>query len=56
MQIEYTVGVPADAKKAEEISQSRDKSLANLRLLQNLRFTDPVDSSTIHRIASMYLF
>ena len=55
MQATYT-GVPAGSKQYDVIKEADDKCLANLREMQNLRFTDPVDSRTIHKIASLYKF
>lgn len=54
MQATYS-GVPADKEKAEIIQQAPNKSLANLELMDNLRFTSIADAKTLNNIASMYL-
>lgn len=54
MQATYS-GVSADREKADTIQNASNKSLANLELMDNLRFTSVADAKTLNTIASMYL-
>lgn len=53
MQATYS-GVSADRPKSDIIKNTPNKSLVNLELMNNLRFTSVADSKTVHKIASMY--
>jgi hypothetical protein len=55
MQLTYT-SVSAGMDKFKIIEKAEDQSLANLRLLENLRFTLPEDIHTIQKIAALYLY
>lgn len=52
MQATYS-GVDANMEKSDTINRAQDKSLANLELMENLRFTSITDTQTLKNIASM---
>jgi hypothetical protein len=51
MQAEYTSAL-ADRPQGDEIEAAKDRSMTNLRLMGNMKLTDPNDILTVKKIAS----